>query len=289
MHKRRLSQTCVFVLLAAAVAPAVDAQAGGQEKRTIREAVIGRPVIGVGGKKYLRSYATPDPGGPTVHCEDDGIDCVVEARLLQPGRLTPVHDAALQQATAEANRILEQAERSAPAGKALCLYRSIHGPLLIWRQAADSGPMAAARAPRNAVTDPAAMANLLGIQPSGGRQMGGNRNAELVWDEGLKHYVWRCPNPGTNCVIHGALATASARTVFDATLAQATEQLNNLFGRVAARPPRSGLRLCLLFVPAGPVLAWTSEGADTPNVRQQPISSEHPDFDRLSREALGLN
>ncbi|MGQ9635402.1 MAG: hypothetical protein ACUVXB_14295 [Bryobacteraceae bacterium] len=247
--------------------------------------------IGVGGHKYLRSYATPDPEGPTVHCEGKGIDCIVDARLLQPSRLTPIHDATLQQATLEANRILEQVQRSAPAGKALCLYRSIHGPVLIWRQAGGRGAAAGedARLPAGAITEPAAIAKLLGIQPASQRRIaGGNLKAELVWDADLKHYVWSCKSQGTNCVIHGSFAGATARTVFDATLAQATEQLNNLFERVAARPPKPGLRLCLLMLPAGPVLAWTLDGTASPAARQQGIDSSSPDFDRLSREALGL-
>lgn len=226
-----------------------------------------------------------------MHCYGDGIDCVVDARLLQPSRLTPAHDATLQQATLEANRILEQVQRSAPDGKALCLYRSIHGPVLIWRQASGRQVAAgeAARLPAGAVAEPAAMANLLGIQPSSQRQIaGGDRKAELVWDEGLKHYVWKCPSAGTNCVIHGAFASATARTVFDSTLARATEQLNSLFQRVAARPPKPGMRLCLLMLPAGPVLAWTLDETASPAARQQGIDASHADFEKLSRAALGL-
>ncbi|MCL6544594.1 MAG: hypothetical protein K6T61_05165 [Bryobacteraceae bacterium] len=226
-----------------------------------------------------------------MHCQGEGIDCIVDARLLQPSRLTPSHDAALQQATLEANRILEQVQRSAPAGKALCLYRSIHGPVLIWREAGSGAPAAgvAARLPAGAVTEPAAIANLLGIQPSSQRQIaGGNLKADLVWHEPMKHYVWYCRKPGNNCVIHGEFASATARTVFDSTLAKATEQLNSLFGRVAARPPKPGMRLCLLMLPAGPVLAWTLYDTDSTPARQQGIDASHPDFEKLSRAALGL-
>jgi len=287
--RRNLRSTVYALLAVGLLAPSLEAQRGLPEGRTVAPPAGGG--IGLGGKKYLRAYATPDPGGPTVHCDGDGIDCVVDVRLLQPSRLTPSHDAALQQATLEANRILEQVQRSAPAGKALCLYRSIHGPVLIWRQAGGRQAAAgeAARVPAGAVSEPAAIANLLGIQLSSQRQVaGGNRKAELIWDDSLKHYVWHCPNPGTDCVIHGAFASATARTVFDATLAQATEQLNSLFQRVAARPPKPGMRLCLLMLPAGPVLAWTMDETAAPAARPQRIDAAHPEFEKLSRAALGL-
>jgi len=283
---------CLVLPAIAVIAVALaSAQTEGQTKRT-----IGRPVGGGSlgaGTKYLYAYATPDPNGPTVHCKGDGIDCVVNARLLQPVRLTPVHDATLQQATAEANRILEQLHRSGPEGKALCLYRSIYGPVLIWREAESPAAAASAR-PANAVTKPEAIAGLLGIQPAHQRQVaggagGGTLEAELIWDDGLKHYVWSCTKPGNNCVIHGALGSAAARTVFDATLARATQELNSLFERTAARAPRPGVRLCLLFLPAGPVLVWSSDGTRSYGASQRTITSDNPDFDRLAREALGLN
>jgi len=241
---------------------------------------------------YYDVYATPDPEGPTIHCKDEGIDCVAVARLLQPARVTHAHDATLQEATAQINRVLEQAGRSAPRGKALCLYRSFHGPVLLWRAVEPPAPTTAAR-PFNAVTNPQLIAEMLGVQPPGARVIGGGAGgvfeAELVWNDLMKHYQWRCVNPGKNCVVHRALASARSSSSFDSTLAQATEQINSILERAAARPPRPGMRLCLMFLPAGPVLAWTS-GEDPGQAagRRRAVTAADADFDRLSRETLGL-
>lgn len=41
---------------------------------------------------YLDAYATPDKDGPTVHCENKGVTCVLQVRLLAPPQATPAHD-----------------------------------------------------------------------------------------------------------------------------------------------------------------------------------------------------
>ncbi len=245
------------------------------------------------GKKYLEAYATPDPTGPTIHCDGPGFDCVVETKLLETARVTPSHDETLQRATAEINAILEETARNAPPGKALCLYRSAGGPLLIWREAAapPRSPRAveslAAREASSRVTDPRAIAGLLGIQ--GARKAaGGDKTfkAELVWDDSIKHYFWSCTKPGTDCVIHASLASATARTVFDATLQSATEKINAVLSNAAAKAPKGSLRLCLLFLPEGPILAWTS--SEPPATGARTISSESPEFGQRARETLAL-
>lgn len=274
-----------FVLVLAGMTTALlQAQIEGSEARGVR-----RTAAAADDRDYIwtDAYATPDPHGPTVHCKGDGMKCRIPARLLTPARLGQLHDTTLQEATVEANQLLARLQRSAPPGKALCLYRSVHGPVLLWTQPGP-GRGAASGPPGRAITDPQAIADLLGIQPPAGRAAGGTLEALLEWDPVIKAYVWVCPRPGNNCVIHPKLSTATSRTVFDDTLAQATEQLNGLFDRVARRPPRPGVRLCLLFLPAGPVLAWTSEGPADASARQQRISADSPEFDRLSRELLGL-
>jgi hypothetical protein len=277
------------LLLLAGIAALACAQTEAPGART-----IGRPrgpAIGAG-EKYLYAYATPDPQGPTIHCEGPGIDCVAVARLLQPARATHAHDATLQEATVRINQILVQAERAAPRGKALCLYRSARGPVLVWRAAEPRAATTSAR-PAEAVTDPEAIADLLGIEPARGRMVaggaGGTLEAELVWNDLMKHYQWKCTKAGNNCVIHTSFASVRSAGVFDSTLAQATEQINSILERTAARPPQPGMRLCLMFLPAGPVLAWTSSESPAQSTgRQRTVTAADPDFDRLSRETLGL-
>ena len=278
------------VLMFAGIAVALaSAQTEAPGARTIARPV--GPAIGAG-DTYLYAYATPDPQGPTIHCKGPGIDCVAVARLLQPARATHAHDATLQEATVRINQILEQAERAAPRGKTLCLYRSARGPVLVWRAAEPRAAAIAAR-PANAVSNPEAIAELLGIEPARGRTVaggaGGTLEAELVWNDLMKHYQWRCVNPGNNCVIHTSLASARSASVFDSTLAQATEQINSILERAAARPPQPGMRLCLMFLPAGPVLTWTSSEAPAQSSgRQRRVTAADPEFDRLSRQVLGL-
>jgi hypothetical protein len=260
--------------------------ATAQEARQIAPSGVGPA------KKYLRAYATPDPEGPTVHCEGDGIDCVATARLLQPRRLTPIHDASLQQATVDVNRILASLESRAPAGKRLCIYRSVRGAVLIWAAFGPTAPSSgapgrpqAANVSARMITSPEAIADFLKIEF---RQVAaGNRKAELIWDSDLKHYVWSCPNAGSDCVIHASFARSGARTVQDEVLAQATQQLNQILQQAAARAPQ-GKELCLTFLPAGPVLAWTSPTPPPAKPGSRTITAESPEFERAAAQALGL-
>jgi len=234
----------------------------------------------------MDAYATPDPEGPTIHCSGKGIDCVVNARLLSASRLTPAHDATLSEATAAVNRVLESL--TPPPGRKLCIYRSAYGPVLLWVKlgAAADGPPASQLERRQApqpVTEPQAIANMLGIRPAAG-MAGGNRKATLEWDAELKHYVWKCPDAGNDCVIHGSLSSAARTVSHDDALGAATAEINRILNQAAARPPRPDQHLCMLFTPDGPMLAWTFT-TDRPG---RTVSPETPEFRRAAREALGL-
>jgi len=176
-----------FVFVFAGMTTALlQAQIEGLEVRGVR-----RTAAGADDRNYIwtDAYATADPQGPTIHCKDDGMKCRIPAQLLQPARLGQHHDTTLQQATVEANQLLAQLRRSAPPGKALCLYRSVHGPVLLWTQPGPSRG-AASPPPGSAITDPQAIADLLGIQPPAGRIAGGTLEAQLEWDPVIKSYVW---------------------------------------------------------------------------------------------------
>lgn len=134
------------------------------------------------------------------------------------------------------------------------------------------------------INEPQAMADALGIRPAGGKA-GGNREAELVWNEDMKHYQWKCSKPGSNCVIHGALASAARTPSHDGALAAATDEINRILGQAAARSPRPDQRLCMLFTPDGPMLAWTLET----DRQGRTVGADSPDFLRLARETLGLS
>lgn len=239
----------------------------------------------VAGPIYMDAYATPDPKGPTIHCDGKGIKCVVNARLLTASRHTPAHDATLAETTAAINRIL--ASLKPPQGRKLCLYRSIHGPVLLWAGGGGGGGDTQGGEgdvhPARRVTDPQAIASMFGIRPSA-RAVAPNRLAELKWDEAIKSYVWVCPKPGENCVIH-IRASHAARTIsHDDTLAAATEEINRVLEQAAARTPRPDQSLCLLFTPDGPMLAWTYT-ADRPG---RAVPADSPAFRTAAREALGL-
>lgn len=238
---------------------------------------------------YLDAYVTADKDGPTLHCEDKGVKCVVNARLLAPPRPTPGHDATLMEMTAAINRILESL--APPPGMRLCLYRSSRGPILLWTRGG-AGPRAESLVrPRGAaeravgrIADEERIAEILGIQEAAGRYAGGDLLAKVIWDEELKMSFWACPTKGNDCVVKPKLATSSQARVHDASLSQATEQINQLLDRAEARAPQRGQRLCLLFLPDGPVLAWTFE-QDRPG---RAVSSGDPGFARAARQALGL-
>lgn len=256
-------------------------------QRPTERRVVPPPVAPpVSGPIYMDSYATPDPEGPTVHCAGKGINCVVDARLLTAARPTPVHDAALQEATAAINRILSSL--TPPGDRKLCLYRSIHGPVLLWVKTGAApdqpGPdRSNLRAAPQRITDPEAIANLLGLRPAGGLAAG-NRKADLVWDEDMKHYVWKCPNPGTDCVIHRLTTTAARTAIHDEPLARATVEINRILEQAAAKAPRPEQSLCILFTPDGPMLAWTFF-KDIPG---RTVSPDSPEYRRAARDALGL-
>lgn len=251
-----------------------------------------RRVAGVGagpiyaGPIYLDAYVTPDPEGPTVHCDNPGIACVINARLLVAARPTPSHDQTLQEATAAINRIL--ASLKPPAGKRLCIYLSVVGPVLIWVQDDVGGTKTLAadvikrriQQPQR-ITDPKAIAEALGLRQVAGA--GGNRKAEVVLDPILGP-IWTCPNPGKDCVIH-QFAIATARTpAQDASLANASREINQILENAAAKAPRPEQKLCLLLTPDGPMLAWTFDK----QLEGRRIDSSHPEFRRFAREALGL-
>lgn len=256
-------------------------------QRAAERSAVPRPTVGgISGPIYKDAYATPDPEGPTIHCADSGVKCVVDARLLTATRATPAHDTALQGATAAINRIL--ASLTPRADRKLCLYRSIHGPVLLWAKAeAAPGQPSLDRphlwaAPRR-VTDPQAIADLLGLRPSA-RSAAGNRKAELVWNEDIKAYVWKCVNPGSDCVIHQLTTTASRTASHDEPLMKATAEINRILEETSAKAPRREQRLCILFTPDGPMLAWTF----AEEVSGKTISSDDPNFSRAARESLGL-
>jgi hypothetical protein len=255
-----------------------------QERRPVRAV---NP-IGTGDSVYLYAYATPDPEGPTIHCKGPGADCVANARLLVAKKATVSHDTALMEATASVNRILESL--APPPGKKLCIYRSPHGPVLLWAEsdAMSRPPVAASAArsgalPAGAITDTEAIVKALGIEPAQSRQAvaaGGDRKATIIWIDNIP--MWSCPDKGNDCSI-GAFATAR---VHDGALGRATSQINDILDRASARPPKPGQRLCLLFLPDGPMLAWTYPEAKP---AQRVITSSDPDFRRAAREALGLD
>lgn len=271
----------VLCCLAAVFATASAQEAGRRPVSAAGPAVAG-PI-------YMDAYVTPDPEGPTLHCQGKGVDCVVEARLLAPGRPTPAHDEALMETTAAINRVL--ASLAPPPGMKLCLYRSSRGPVLLWARASRGpvaeAPAAAGRALARGVgriTDKEAIADALGIQAADGRLAGGNRLAKVVWDPDTGHSFFACPDPGKDCVIHRNLAGSSQARVHDGRLRDATAQINQLLDQAAARVPRPGQRLCLVFLPDGPVLAWTYE-TERPG---RAVSSADPDFARAARRALGI-
>lgn len=239
------------------------------------------------GPIYMDAYATPDPEGPTVHCSGKGIKCAVDASLLTAARPTPVHDATLQEATAAVNRVLSSL--TPPRDRKLCLFRSVYGPVLLWVKTGAApdqpGPdRLNLRAAPQRIEDPQAIANLLGLRPAAGLAAG-NRKAELVWDNEIKTYFWKCPSQGTDCVIH-KLTTAAARTAsHDESLSKATEEINRILERAAAKAPRPEQSLCILFTPDGPMLAWTFS-RDIPG---RTVSSDSPEYRRAAREALGLD
>lgn len=249
-----------------------------------RQVAPGIAVGPAGGPIYMDAYATPDPEGPTIHCAGKGVSCVVDARLLSASRLTPAHDTTLRDATAAINRIL--GSLAPPDGRKLCLYRSIHGPVLLWTKigpAADGPAAQIGRRPlAGHITEPHAIAGLLGIRPAG--LAGGNRKAELIWNDEIKMYQWKCPNSGTDCVIHTSLTSAARTVSHDDALAAATAEISRILDQAAARPPRPDQRLCLLFTPDGPMLAWTFT-TDRPG---RVVGSESSEFRRAAREALGL-
>jgi hypothetical protein len=240
-------------------------------------------------KIYTDGHVKAEKDGPTLYCHDEGIKCVIEARLLAPTRPTPVHDATLMETTAAINRILDSL--APPPGMSLCLFRSVRGPILLWSRAgggpeADSAvrPLQAAQRAAGRITDPEAIAEILGIQEPAGRYAGGNLLAKVVWDETLKMMIFTCPQKGTDCNVKLKFATSSNARVHDRSLSQATEQINQLLDSAAARAPQPGQRLCLLFLPDGPVLAWTYE-QDRPG---RAVSSGEPGFREAARRALGL-
>lgn len=254
-----------------------------------------RPVPGTDPAKpkpkriYLDAYVTADKDGPTLHCENEGVKCVHYVRLLAPRRPTPGHDATLMETTAAINRILDSL--APPPGMGLCLYRSSRGPILLWARAgggprAESSvrPLRAAERAAGPITDDERIAELLGIQEPAGRYQGGNLLAKVIWDEELKMSFWACPTKGNDCVVKPKLATSSQARLHDARLSQATEQINQLLDGAAARAPQSGQRLCLVFLPDGPVLLWTYE-TERPG---RAVSSADSGFDRAARQALGL-
>ncbi|MEP0774828.1 MAG: hypothetical protein HRF46_10770 [Acidobacteriota bacterium] len=238
---------------------------------------------------YLDAYVTADKDGPTVHCENKGIKCVHQARLLAPPRATPAHNATLQELTAAINRTLDSL--TPPPGMKLCLYRSVRGPILLWARDATASPRdlpgRSLRTPERAaapITDDEKIADMLGIQEPAGRYLGGNLLAKVVWNE-LGQSFFACPTKGNDCVVKPKLATSSQARVHDARLSRATEEINQLLEGAAARAPQGGQRLCLVFLPDGPVLLWTHESEPLGRA----VSSEDPDFARAARQALGLD
>lgn len=251
-----------------------------QEGRRPLPAGGGGPIV-IGSKLYYEAYVTPDPEGPTLHCEGPGMDCVMDAQLFMPRSITPSHDATLQEASAAINRILRSL--NPPPGRKLCLYRSVAGPVLLWaagaRQPGAMGPVRGAasnladnntRVPQRAIRDPQAIADALGLH----QNSGGTHKAIVIWDE-HGHSFFTCPDPGNNCVIRASFAQVTARTPsHDGTLAAATAEINAVLERAASKAPRPDQTICLFWSPEGPVLIWTYPVAPRGRVAE-PGSAEY--------------
>ncbi len=257
------------------------------------------------------AYVTPEPQGPVLHCTKKGwCNCFIRPTWLAAARLTENHDATLSEATAQINRILNSL--TPPQGKKLCLYRSLYGPVLLWaktgadlaeptpRPARPSLAAGAARAgaasPRGGLSDvekdpqsprptrdPQAIANLLGIQPSG-RAAGATRLAEVFWPYPGGPEFWKCVRPGNDCEVSPRLNAAARTASHDERLAAATEEINRILEQAAQKSPGSDRSLCLLFTPDGPMLTWTFTTERPGRV----VGPDDPSFRRVAREALGL-
>lgn len=226
----------------------------------------------------------------TATCNTKGYDCITSSMFVATENTTLSHDRNLQDATLKLNAILNGLSSAGQKiGKRSCLYRSKNGLLLIWVENTNTGPLS--KITSQGITDPAKIADLLQIDTGGsGRSVAAGTKElllELVWHEGVG-YFWHCMNAGKGCT-GNALAMAGPTTVHDATLIQATEKINSILAEASRKTPTPSTKLCIIMVPAGPVLSWVSRNPPLKTDRRISVGPQSKEYEKLINESLGIN
>jgi hypothetical protein len=226
--------------------------------------------------------------GPPISadCTTKGYDCIVSGRFVVSDKLTSTHDQSLQEASSRINRILDELRVvGQKIGKKPCLYRSKYGLLLIWVE--DKKTESSSKSSRQGIIDPDRVAVLLQIEPGiAGASPKQEKLLEFVWYDKVG-YFWRCTNAGAGCTV-ASLARASATTVHDEALIMATEKINSLFAEYAQRAPAHLTKMCILMVPAGPVLGWVSTDPSLKSTRVISVGPQSKEYESLINESLGI-
>ena len=226
----------------------------------------------------------------TATCNTKGYDCITSSMFVSTGKTTLSHDRNLQEATLKINSVVDGLRPiGQKMGKRACLYRSKNGLLLIWVENKKTGPLGKIASP--GITDPNKIADLLQIDAAGaGRSVAGGTKElllEFVYHEGIG-YFWHCMNAGAGCT-GNALAMARPTTVHDATLIQATEKINSILTEYSQRNPKPSTKMCILMVPAGPILGWVSTDPPLKTDRRISVGPQSKEYEKLINESLGIN